>query len=174
MIQEAQLQKMFDLVKVEKDKLHEALQQVGPQIAYNRKEWRPDRPTIGCCAAVSSMIYCYHLLPEGVVPIYMKLDGGSHWLLGLPIEDTMVPEARNDGYIVANINVGKGQQKPHIIVDLTADQTDEDFDYDTGKRAVFQVAPSQPPSPSKKSRVLAKAFGYNPDEFNRAGNKKTW
>jgi len=160
---------MFELVNVDKTRLHETLRRIGKKVSYSPNDWRADRPTIGCCAAVSSMIYCYHPIQDEVVPIQLKPNGGSHWILGLPVEEIQISRAKDDGYIVVNIDIGGGKKKPHIIVDLTADQTDENFDYEIGKRRAFMH-----PSPSKRTKLLAEAFGYNSDAPRKAGHFAAW
>jgi len=164
------LKRMFELVGLSQDELHSALRSLGPKISYAPKRWTPERPTIGCCAVVSSTVYCYYKLVEGVIPIYLKTETGSHWFLGFPPDKVRDLRKDNRKYVVANIRLGKGKHADYVIVDLTADQVDDYPDYSRGVRRAFQFA--SPSLPSIRAQKLAGALGRQ--AVYRVGHRAWW
>jgi hypothetical protein len=152
-----QLKAMFDLAGLSKEELHDKLRSLGPRISYTPKTWRSNQPTIGCCAVVSSTVYCYYELVDGVIPIYLKTPTGSHWFLGFPPEKVKDFHENRNKYVVANISIGKGKQAEYVIVDLTADQTTIPIDYSRGVRKPFMFAFRT--LPSRRAQKLAMALG---------------
>jgi hypothetical protein len=165
-----QLKTMFDLVGLRQEQLHDALRSLGPGISFSPKLFDPNRPTIGCCGVVSSTVYSYYELVDGVIPIYLKTPTGSHWFLGFPPDKVKDFHENRNKYVVANISIGKGKQAEYVIVDLTADQTDEECDYHRGRRRVFQYA--FPELPSRRAQRLAGALGR--DTVYRVGHRAWW
>lgn len=114
---------------VDKEKLHNALRQMGekhlkPQY---KNQWTPERPTTGYCYVVAEVVY-YYLAPKGSRPYVMKTGANeTHWFIKAP-----------DGN----------------IIDLTADQFDEPVDYEKGKPQNFRTKQI-----SKRGKILADLLG---------------
>ena len=112
MIDEKVLGKMFVLVGMDKKKMHESLCQLGRPPDKCKDIWSPQRPTTGYCYVVTE-VASYFMKKHSVPHKTYRLDLGndeSHWFVRLGKE-------------------GDGE-----IIDLTADQTDEDYDYENAER----------------------------------------
>ena len=102
------LKKMFVLAGIDKTKLHETLRQLGPPPKKAKDLWSQQRPTTGYCYAVTEVV-SYFLKKRNVPHKTFRLameDGGSHWFIRL------------------------GQEGDGAIIDLTADQIDNPFNYE--------------------------------------------
>lgn len=116
MIDKNVLEKMFVLAGIDKTKLHETLRELG-QPKKCKEEWNLQCPTIGYCYAVSEAV-SYFLKKRKVPHKTFRLargDGIPHWFIRL------------------------GEEGDGDIIDLTADQTDEDFKYGDAKPKAPQI-----------------------------------
>lgn len=97
------LDEMFKIAGIEKESLHKALREMGPDyLVVSKEDWTPGKPTTGYCYMVSEAIY-YNIAPEGARPARLaNPDGVSHWFLVYPGE---------------------------IVIDLTSDQCEIPFEY---------------------------------------------
>ena len=102
-----------------------------------------------------------------MIPIYLKSFTGSHWFLGFPPEKVSDLHGNGVKYVVANIALDKTNRAEYVIVDLTADQTDEDCEYNQGVRKVFQY-----PSPSLRAQNLARVLDLG--KVCRLGHRAWW
>lgn len=112
MIDNKDLNKMFVLAGIDKKKLHESLCRLGPPPKKAKELWNSQRPTTGYCYAVTEVVsYTFKKrnIPHKTFRLAME-DGGSHWFIRL------------------------GEKGDGSIIDLTADQIDEDFKYEDAKR----------------------------------------
>jgi hypothetical protein len=135
MMNDTVFQKMFSMAGISRAKLLESLREMGPPRKRGKELWRPDRPTTGYCYAVSEVV-SYHLNKRGVAHKAYYIDfgnGETHWFIRLGRD-------------------GSGE-----IIDLTADQIDAIFDYESGKPKGFH-----------KNRYMK--YGISKAAENLAGN----
>jgi hypothetical protein len=135
MIRREILDRMFELAGIDKTKLHDALRQLGPPPKNPYKDfWHPERPTTGYCYVVAEVV-SYHMKCRDILHKVFRIDcgnGESHWFVRLGKE-------------------GEGE-----IVDLTADQSDDPFDYEKAQRRGFQRNRQMHYGMSTKAETLAK------------------
>jgi hypothetical protein len=134
MIDREKLDKMFVLAGIDKKKLHESLRQLGPPPKKGKDLWIPDRPTTGYCYVVSEVV-SYAMKCSAVEHKVFRLDygnGESHWFIRL------------------------GKEGDGDIVDLTADQIDDIYDYKKAKRKGFNKNKHMKYGMSTRAEDLAK------------------
>jgi len=77
-----------------------------------KSKWSEDRPTVGYCYPVCEVVYYY--TNKKTKPYILKnLDGTTHWFL--------------------KTSTGR-------VIDLTADQIDDEFDYNSGVKKSFMTS----------------------------------
>lgn len=136
-IPDGELNKMFILVGISKELLHEALRKMGTYSLkpYMREGWSEVYPTYGYCYVVSEFIYWY-VAPKGTKPYSVKVPGdpGTHRFLRWP--DT-------------------------TIIDLTCDQFPNYalVPYEKAKVTPFMQTGCK--GPSKRAKELAQLLGYD-------------
>lgn len=111
MIDDNELNKMFNLSGIDKTKLHESLCKLGAPKKRCKDIWTPERPTTGYCYVVTEVL-SYDMKKRGVPHKTFRLDlggGESHWFIRL------------------------GTEGDDEIIDLTADQIDDRYSYKKAK-----------------------------------------
>jgi hypothetical protein len=134
MMDREKLDKMFVISGINKTKLHESLRQLGPPPKRGKDHWNPDRPTTGYCYVVSEVV-SYAMKSNTVEHKVFRLNlenGESHWFIRLGKE-------------------GDGE-----IIDLTADQIDDMYEYKKAKRKGFNKNKHMKYGMSGKAEELAK------------------
>lgn len=134
MIKEEHLSKMFSTANIVKSELHSALREMGPPPKRCKSLWHAERPTIGYCYTVSEVV-SYLMKSRGIQHKTYRLDlgnGESHWFIKLGDD-------------------GQGE-----IIDLTADQTDDPYEYDKARPKGFQKNRHMKYGISKKAEELAR------------------
>lgn len=129
-----ELEYMFLISGISRQKFYTALRTMGKKyLKVGKDKWTADRPTTGYCYVVSELVYHYSNIRTQPYTL-THTDGGTHWFL----------KTKSTGE----------------IIDLTADQIDGDFDYDSGIRRSFLTKQI-----SKRGRILAQLLGLeNTDE----------
>jgi hypothetical protein len=110
--------------------LHEALRQVGPKALPRNLQasWTRDNPTRGFCYRVCEAATRSGKVPAGFLLMRKKDDQGSHYFFQ--------------------------DQEAEEILDITADQCVNGYDYTGAKRQALL------PQVSKGARMLAEALGW--------------
>ena len=86
MLSNEKLKYMFELAGLEKEKLHNALRQMGTKYLKRpyRDDWTPENPTYGYCYVVSEMVF-HCLAPAGSKPHILHTDNeNTHWFIKWP------------------------------------------------------------------------------------------
>jgi hypothetical protein len=134
MIDREMLDKMFALAEIDKTKLHEALRQLGPPPKRAKDLWNRERPTTGYCYVVAEVV-SYIMKRRSIPHKVFRLDcgnGESHWFIRL------------------------GQEGEGEIVDLTADQSDDPFNYEKANCRGFQINQHMQHGMSNRAEALAR------------------
>ena len=128
MISNRELQNMFRLANMSKKKLHSALRVMGKNHLKSqwRDQWTEDRVTTGYCYPVSEVVF--HFTNRNTDSYILKnSDNTTHWFL---------------------------RTKTGRVIDLTADQIDGYFDYDSGVQRRFMTKEI-----SMRGKILAMLIG---------------
>lgn len=162
MVDAETLDEMFRLAGLEKAKLHRALAEMGANYSDTPKLWTPERVTIGYSAVVSEAVYCYFPLMPSIIPILLKGENELRRVLGF--SPNAVAGTSKAKRILSMVEIDNQTEAPHVIIDLTADETDDLINYNAASRKLFPY-----PSPSKRAQLLAKKLGKT--ELIRRGDK---
>ncbi len=133
-IDSQKLQLMYDIVGIDKERLHWSLKQMGPKHLKSpyKEQWTEDNPTRGYCYVVSEFIYHFIPLRFEIKPMILKDN----------------PEPGSHRYLMIN----------DVVIDLTVDQFDnyEDVDYSLGKPNGFMWVKDG--GPSKRTKILSEIY----------------
>ncbi len=126
---------MFQRVGISRESLRKVLLEIGPPVHLNDpdivEQWKrkvnlKGVPTTGYCHRVTEAVYRMELMPDGFKVHRKKDESGSHWFF---------------------------KHKNGEVIDLTADQFDEGYDYTNSK-------PMGLPNKSRVARDIARGLGH--------------
>ena len=133
-INPSQLQLMYDIIGMDRQRLHWSLKQMGKKHLKSpyKEQWTEDNPTRGYCYVVSEFIYHYFPTRLDKTPMLLK----------------DIPEPGTHRYI----KLGE------VIIDLTVDQFPDisQVDYTQGKSSPFMWVKGG--GPSKRTKLLADIY----------------